>query len=99
MPIRQHRVHVHVMLGTGAHVFDDVVHGDDGVHSDAEFAFDIGDRGRGAVAALLPVYADEDAGGVRIGVLEYVHDLADGGSGGNDVVDDQEPACRLGSHK
>src|SRR5699024_10733024 len=86
VPVCEHRLQMLTVPVGGAHIFNDVVHRDDRMHIDTEFAFDLVDSRNLALSAFLPVDADQHTTDPGTGVGNGIHDLTDGCAGGNDIV-------------
>ena len=75
-------------------VLDDLAQRNDRGDGDSEVALDLLDRRQLALASLMPIDSDDDAGNLRAGRVDQFHDLADRRTGRDDVVDDEHPALK-----
>ncbi len=77
-------------------VGDDLPHGDDGVGVDAVLLLHLLDGGLVAGALFHPVHRDDEGADVHLGgALQHRQALADGGAGGDDVLNDGDPVAVL----
>lgn len=92
--------HLSQVLAVGTlllHVLHDVGHGHNGLDRDTEIPLDLLDSRHVAVlASLLAIYRHQNTRQLGLAVLDDLNRLADGGTGGDNIVNDQDLAlqCR-----